>query len=288
MARETANIRLDMWRDRAWRSLSQPAQHLYMYLLSSPSLDYAGVADWRPNRIAALTEGVTADGVIAAGVELQGKAFIYMDDVTEEVFIRSFVKHDGLLRHPRIPVAMANAFADISSMDIQDYFIHELVKAKSREPDLKCWDNPKVSSLLDLPSRDLKVEVSIDPSLESTVDPSGSPSVTQTSACPTATATATATSPKGDGAASRPGRKRPSTPLPEGWEPTPSHRQKAQDLRLDIGKEADRFKNHHTAKGNVFASWNAAFSNWLSKADEFQSEKKQASGASLWEQEGEF
>ena len=268
MARETANIRIDMWRDREWRSLTLPAQHLYMYLLSCPSLDYAGVADWRPNRIAALTGGVTSADIIEAGRELQGKAFIFMDDATEEVFIRSFVKHDGLLRHPRIPVAMTKAFADISSADIQDYFIHELVKAKEREPDLKCWDNPKVSSLLDLPSRDLKADSSVDPSVDSQVLPFGSPSVTHPSTCPTATATTTATSTDVDGG--RSGRKRPSKPLPDDWTPTATHQEKARELGVIIEVESEKFKNHHLAKDSRFSNWNAAFSNWLTKAKEFQ------------------
>lgn len=296
MAREIANIRLEMWGDREWRSLTQPAQHLYLYLLSSPSLDYAGVADWRPNRIAALTEGVTPADVIAAGAELQAKAFVYVDDVTEEVFIRSFVKHDGLLKHPRIPVAMAKDFADISSADIQDYFIHELVKESKRDPDLKCWANPKVSALLDRPSRDLKADSTCDPSPDPSPDPSGdatvhpfvSPSLIQTSACSTATATTTATSPTGDGGTSRPGRKRPPTPIPDGWTPTPAHASKASELRVDLNVEADRFRNWHLSKDSRFANWNAAFSNWLTKAGEFAAEKKQASGSSSWEMEGEF
>lgn len=90
------------------------------------------------------------------------------------------------------------------------------------------------------------------------------------------------------GGTSRPGRKRPPTPIPDGWTPTPAHASKASELRVDLNVEADRFRNWHLSKDSRFANWNAAFSNWLTKAGEFAAEKKQASGSSSWEREGEF
>ena len=52
MGRDRANIRTDMWGDDDWRGLTPGAQWLYEYLLTSPTLIYAGVADWRQVRVA--------------------------------------------------------------------------------------------------------------------------------------------------------------------------------------------------------------------------------------------
>ena len=66
MARDRANIRTDIWNDDDFRQLSASAQLLYLQLLTSATLTYAGVADWRPKRIAALACGRNAKDVEAA------------------------------------------------------------------------------------------------------------------------------------------------------------------------------------------------------------------------------
>lgn len=61
------------------------------------------------------------------------------------------------------------------------------------------------------------------------------------------------------------GRKRPSRPLPDGWAPTASHRQKAASERIDLDKEAEKFRDNAVAHDRRYANWDRAFSNWLSK-----------------------
>src|SRR5690606_7289371 len=63
VARDHARIRLDIWADDDFGSLTSSAQWLYLHLLSSPTLSFAGVADWRPARIAGRTAELTADDV---------------------------------------------------------------------------------------------------------------------------------------------------------------------------------------------------------------------------------
>src|SRR6185312_14902113 len=156
MARDRANIRVDMLANTDYRDLGLAAQHLYKLLLIHPTLNYAGVADWRPGRIAKITRGVTADDVRMAAKELQAGAYVYVDEDTEEVFIRSFVRHDGLLTRYRLPIAMANAYADISSPEIRRYFVHELKRIHADDPEMKCWEEPRVKSILREPAEDMK------------------------------------------------------------------------------------------------------------------------------------
>lgn len=148
MARDRASIRVDMWGDGDFRRLSVYAQWLYMALLSHPTLSYAGVADWRPGRIAAFSEGGTSADVVEAADELMRGRFILTDDETEEVLIRSFTKHDGLLKQPKLTVSMCNAFAAVASTSIREVIAFELQKLHDREPGLKAWEVSQMQTVL--------------------------------------------------------------------------------------------------------------------------------------------
>jgi len=152
MAREHANIRLDMWSDDSWRALTVPAQHLYMHLLSSPSLSYVGVADWRPARIAGVSKGSTVGTVSKAVDELVQSVFVVCDDETEEILIRSFLKHDGLLKKPNVSKAMASAFAKTISPTLRGVVVHELQKLHGRNPEWHGFSVVEVQELLSRPS----------------------------------------------------------------------------------------------------------------------------------------
>ncbi len=148
MARDRASIRVDMWGDGDYRRLSVYAQWLYMALLSHPTLSYAGVADWRPGRIAAFSEGAESSDVVDAANELMRGRFILTDDDTEEVLIRSFIKHDGLLKQPKLTVSMCNAFAAVASVRLREVIAFELQKLHGREPELKAWSVPQMQTVL--------------------------------------------------------------------------------------------------------------------------------------------
>lgn len=68
----------------------------------------------------------------------------------------------------------------------------------------------------------------------------------------------------------RKGPAKKNQPLPANWEPTAEHVKRAAELNLDVRMEADKFRNNAEDKGRMSKSWNAAFTNWLIKADEFR------------------
>ncbi len=152
MARDHARIWLSIWSDDDFRALPPEAQHLYFVLVTSPSLNYAGVADWRPGRIAANAAGWTAAAVRSAGDCLVRGLYIVVDDDSEEVLLRSFIKHDGLLKNPNIAVSMSLAFGGVASPTLRGVIVHELKRLHDAEPDLKGW--AKVAGLLDRKSVD--------------------------------------------------------------------------------------------------------------------------------------
>lgn len=152
MARDRAAIRLDIWTDDDFRALSVSAQHLYLHLLSSPTLSYAGIADWRPARIAGMSKGATKASVTDAAGELTRGFFIILDEETEEVLIRSFLKHDGLMNKPNVAKAMVTAYGKTVSSLLRGVMVHELVRMNERTPELRSFQEEGVSELLTKPA----------------------------------------------------------------------------------------------------------------------------------------
>lgn len=148
MPRDYAQIRQDMWSDDAWRGLTAPAQWLYMLLLSDPRLTYVGVTDWHPGKIAQRAKECTPRDVLIAASELADAWFVVIDEETEEVMIRSHLKHDPLMRNPRLAVTMAKDFGAVGSNKIRAAIVHELTKLRRAEPDLPAWEKPQVKTVL--------------------------------------------------------------------------------------------------------------------------------------------
>lgn len=143
MARDYARVRMDIWADADFRNLSLPAQHLYLLLLTSPSLNYCGVADWRPGRIAVLSGTHDAASVIEAGAELEAKRYIVVDEDTEEVLLRSFIRHDGLMKDARMGVALWKAWAGSASSKLRGVVVHEMRRLHEESPEMQGWFTTK-------------------------------------------------------------------------------------------------------------------------------------------------
>lgn len=150
MARTFAQVKTAIWGEDHFRDLSADAQLLYFMLKTAPELSYCGVTDWRPARLAPNTSDWTPERVLWAGLELHQGLFIVVDEATEEVMIRTFVKHDGFMESPNIASAMVRQYASIASKHLRGVLIHELIRLHDSEPDLKGWK--KASVLLGNPS----------------------------------------------------------------------------------------------------------------------------------------
>lgn len=166
MARTYARVKLTIWADQDFRDLTDTAQALYFRLLTSPTMNLCGVADWRPNRLAALTRGMTTDGVILAAKELEERGFVVPDETTEEILIRSFVRHDGLIATPNIAAAMVKDYAGTASATLRGVIVYELNRLHRDEPKKPGW----------VAAGTILSEPSVDPGNPS-VKASGNPSV---------------------------------------------------------------------------------------------------------------
>ena len=267
MARDRANIRVDIWADQDFRDLTGEAQRLYMQLLTHPTLNYAGVAEWRPGRLAAMASDLTAGSIERAGAELGSRFFIVVDEQTEEVLVRSYVKHDGLLKQPKMVVSMTNAYAAIASKLIRNVIAFEVQKLRDREPTMAAWGVKQTETVLRAEACDVRtlapgVTPLFTPDLTLGFTPAVTPSSGEAQGVPTTTATTTATaSLEGEDA-----KRKPEVKIPSDWAPTSAHFERAKTNRLDIAREAEAFMQHAETHDRRAASWNSAFTTWLTKA----------------------
>lgn len=274
MARTYARVKTAIWADDDFRDLPVSAQHLYFVLLTSASLSYCGVADWRPRRIASGAGDWGPYGVVEAARLLHDGLYIVVDEETEEVLIRSFIRHDGLMDQPNVAAAMVRDYGMIASTHIRGVVVHELRRLFDEHPELKGWKDAKTGKergflLLGNPS----VNPSGNPSGWGSVNPFAMPDETLTETLPVTlaplltpspTPTPDSNSPSGTGRAPK-----RAAQLPADWEPKQQHMEIATEYGLDPAFQLRKFRDYHEAKGSTMKSWDAAFRTWLNNARSF-------------------
>lgn len=284
MARDRANINTNIWTDTHWRQLTRDQQWLYKLILTHPELSYAGVSDWRPGRLMQFSAGTSRQEIERIGAELQAERFILIDDDTEEVLIRSFLRHDGLLKNPKITISMVNAYGAIASNNIREAFIFELKRLHDEQPELKAFESEKVLALLKNPSRSIQEFIQgFTPSILDDLPqglgeglPQGLPQSLPQSLgsgypLPTTTATTTATYPlTGVSAPATVEHEtgRTGTRIPKGFTATPEMIAWALDNCPNINWQSStqKFKSHHASvagRAQFKTDWHEAWKSWL-------------------------
>lgn len=283
MSRDYAKTNVTIWQDSDFRGLPFPAQHLYMTMWSHPDLSYCGVLDWRPGRLAALAQGWDAHAVRTFADCLTARHFIVIDEETEEVLVRSWVRWEEILKQPRLAVSYVKAYSSVASNELRSVLAYELNKIRSASPELAGFKDQRVLAVLNNPSvsaKDMPV-----PS-----DPFGSGlgiglglalgeglAQTPLGVClpPTPAPAPTPLAPKEMTGSEEPNhietkrkRRSPTVPLPDNWTPNDRHRAYALDNRIDLNHEADRFRNRALAKDERYVDWSKAFTIWLTTGKE--------------------
>lgn len=105
MARKQAFLLASIWRDDDFLRLSAGAQWTYMMLMSQPNLSYCGVISFTPKRWASYCKNSQVRDTKRSVAELVEARFVVVDEATEELWIRSHIKYDGVLKSPNIAIA---------------------------------------------------------------------------------------------------------------------------------------------------------------------------------------
>lgn len=98
MARSESRTKTAIWSDDDFCALTCEAQRVYWMLYSQPTISLCGVLALTVKRWASKAKDSTETGIVEALAELEEASFIVVDMDTEEVWIRSFVHHDGVTK----------------------------------------------------------------------------------------------------------------------------------------------------------------------------------------------
>lgn len=120
MARTHARIQGEIWANAEWRVLRRDAQWAYVLLLSQPQINNCGVLPLTLRRWSALSAGTTVDDLLAALHELEEWWFIVCDYETEEVLVRTFIRHDRVERQPNVLLSAERQFREVQSARIRE------------------------------------------------------------------------------------------------------------------------------------------------------------------------
>ncbi|MFJ1647939.1 hypothetical protein [Streptomyces sp. NPDC088258] len=126
MARGHGRILTSIWEDTDFLALDEKEQRLYLFLISQPNLNHAGLLDLTLRRWARKASGLTVAELEKRIGRLEEARFVVVDDDTEELLIRSFVRNDGVWRMPKVMGAMVSGALEISSPQLQRALLDEM------------------------------------------------------------------------------------------------------------------------------------------------------------------
>lgn len=126
MARGHGRILTSIWDDADFLALDPAEQRLYLFLISQPNLNHAGLLDLTLKRWSRKARGLTSADLEKTLHALEAARFIVMDDDTEELLIRSFVRNDGVWKQPKVMGAMVSGALEISSWRLRSALLAEV------------------------------------------------------------------------------------------------------------------------------------------------------------------
>jgi hypothetical protein len=126
MARGHGRILTPIWEDADFLALTQEQQRLYLFLISQPNLNHAGLLPLTLRRWARKACGLTSAELEKHLTALADARFIVIDEDTEELLIRSFVRNDGVWRMPKVMGAMVSGAMEISSTALRAALLAEM------------------------------------------------------------------------------------------------------------------------------------------------------------------
>lgn len=114
-----------IWSDPEFRVLEMAPQWLYIRLLSSQHRNLIGIVPFTPRAWQASVTRVHLD-VIGKALDVLAEArFVLVDEQTDELLIRSSVKHDPP-RNPSATLGMWRQWAQIESVELRRAVVVEI------------------------------------------------------------------------------------------------------------------------------------------------------------------
>lgn len=126
MARTYGAIYTNIWRNQDWRTLGHAEQYLYMALVSQAKLNRAGLLEYSPRRWAEACGDLTPAEVEVAVKNLEQRRYVVLDESTNELLIRTYVRNDGAWKQPKVMASVVSAANEIDSPKLRRALLLEL------------------------------------------------------------------------------------------------------------------------------------------------------------------
>ena len=173
--RQYALLRTDIWRDEDWRDLSTDAQWLYEFLISQPVTSTAGVLPLQMTKWARCARDMTTDRVAAAVELLSERRYIVVDYDTEEVLVRSYIRHGAAATGtPNVMLSALRCAVSVQSTELRQALLDEISRLDRQWSDkalevifslkeslCKAFDKPLGKPLQRLPDASVQVQVQV-------------------------------------------------------------------------------------------------------------------------------
>lgn len=128
MARTHGRILCSIWDDPDFQELSPAAQRLYVLLVSQDTLNNTGRILLTVKRWSSGSRHTTPADIRKALTELDVHRFVVVDEDTEEVLIRSFIRNDGIIKQPQMMKSALREALGVRSARLRAVLAAELRK----------------------------------------------------------------------------------------------------------------------------------------------------------------
>lgn len=126
MARTYARIDVKRGADDDWRALTLEQKAVYDFLLTHPKLSLCGSLDVKMSVWCRYAPDLDSDRLSGLLGDLEQAGFVAWDRDTDEVVIRTFVRHDGVLQNRNLGRGMWAAWQSVESETLQDFLVDNL------------------------------------------------------------------------------------------------------------------------------------------------------------------
>jgi hypothetical protein len=133
MAHDYARIKASIWSDSDFAALPASVQRVYLVIVSQSELSLCGIIQPSPKRWARYATDTPIEDVQKAILVLEEHRFTVSDDDTDELLIRSFVRHDLALGSPNAVVGLSKAYEAIHSKVLRKVLMEELHKVEDHK-----------------------------------------------------------------------------------------------------------------------------------------------------------
>jgi len=115
-----------IWNEPSIRALPYAQQHAYLLAYTQPNLNRCGVVSYNLRKWSGLSSDLTVKHLRRQYGALHDSRHIVLDDDHEELFVRTYIGHDGLLAQPLVIAALIRDWTEVMSPTVRLAILGEI------------------------------------------------------------------------------------------------------------------------------------------------------------------